>query len=72
MTNLLGTRLTSGRKQTSVYKDNDVSKFHLENHGIRSQFSCSTKVLFMFWIRRKKKHLTGDANDTRNALVDVF
>jgi hypothetical protein len=29
----------SGRKQTSVYKDNDVSEFHFENHGIHSQFS---------------------------------
>jgi hypothetical protein len=29
----------SGRKQTSIYKDNDVSEFHFENHGIHSQFS---------------------------------
>ena len=27
------------RKQTSVYKDNNVSEFHFENHGIHSQFS---------------------------------
>ena len=31
--------MTSGRKQTSVYKDNDVSEFHFENYGIHSQFS---------------------------------
>ena len=24
----------------------------------------------MFWIRRKKKHLIGNANDAKNALVD--
>ena len=30
--------MTSGRKQTSVYKDNDVSEFHFENHGIHSKY----------------------------------
>ena len=28
------------------------------------------KVSFMFWIRRKKRHLTEDVNDARNALAD--
>ena len=41
MTNLLRTcfDIRDVNKQTSIYKDNDISEFHFENHGIHSQFS---------------------------------
>ena len=35
----------SGRKQTSVYKDNDVSEFHFENHGVH--FTVLREIAFM-------------------------